>query len=66
VCNFEAAAATTAKEEATTLKTAFQGSSHVVAIKQQSLHRDFEMMNMKIVESMQIFLSRITSFVNQI
>ncbi|XP_078153697.1 putative LRR receptor-like serine/threonine-protein kinase At1g51820 [Carex rostrata] len=47
-------AATIAKEALTTLKTAFQGSSRVVAIKRQILHGD--LLHMKIEESMQIFL----------
>jgi gag-polypeptide of LTR copia-type len=36
------AAATNAKEAWTTLKTAFQGSTRVMAIKLQDLRRDFE------------------------
>ncbi|RVW67886.1 hypothetical protein CK203_061657 [Vitis vinifera] len=45
------AAATTAKEAWTTLKTAFQGSSKVITVKLQSLRRDFETLHMKNGES---------------
>ncbi|XP_078149674.1 uncharacterized protein LOC144544991 [Carex rostrata] len=60
------AAATTSKEAWTTLKTAFQGSSQVLAMKLQGLRRDFETLQMKTEESVQIFLSRVTTVVNQI
>ena len=60
------AAATSAKEAWTTLKTAFQGSSRVMAIKLQGLRRDFETLQMQTGESVQIFLSRVTTVVNQI
>jgi gag-polypeptide of LTR copia-type len=60
------AAAESAKQAWTTLKTAFQGSNRVKTIKLQGLHRDFETLQMKQEESVQIFLSRVTNVVNQI
>ena len=60
------AAATNAKEAWTTLKTTFQGSSRVMAIKLQGLRRDFETLQMNKEESVQIFLSRVQAVVNQI
>ena len=60
------AAATSAKEAWTTLKTAYHGSSRVTAIKLQGLRRDFETLQMKREESVQIFLSRVQEVVNQI
>src|SRR5664279_2031886 len=60
------AAATNAKEAWTTLKTAFQGSTRVMAIKLQGLRRDFETLQMNKEESVQIFLSRVQEVVNQI
>ncbi|XP_078150749.1 uncharacterized protein LOC144546091 [Carex rostrata] len=60
------AAATNAKEAWTTLKTAFQGSTRVMAIKLQGLRRDFETLQMNKEESVQIFLSRVQGVVNQI
>ncbi|RVW94747.1 Retrovirus-related Pol polyprotein from transposon TNT 1-94 [Vitis vinifera] len=59
------AAATTAKEAWTTLKTAFQGSSKVITVKLQSLRRDFETLHMKNGESVQDFFSRVAAIVNQ-
>ncbi|KAJ4820349.1 polyprotein [Rhynchospora pubera] len=59
-------AATTAKDAWTILKTAFQGSSKVIAIKLQGLRRDFETLSMKQGESVQQFLTRVSSIVNQI
>ena len=59
-------AAETSKEAWTILKTAFQGSSKVVAIKLQGLRREFETLSMNPGESVQAFLSRVTSVVNQI
>jgi gag-polypeptide of LTR copia-type len=47
------AAAKTAKEAWTILKTTFQGSSKVVAIKLQGLRREFETLNMNQDESVQ-------------
>ena len=46
------AAATTAKEAWITLQMAFQGSSKVIMVKLQSLHRDFETLHMKNGESL--------------
>jgi SepF-like predicted cell division protein (DUF552 family) len=60
------AAAETAKEAWTILKTAFQGSSKVVAIKLQGLRREFETLNMNQDESVQSFLTRVTTIINQI
>jgi gag-polypeptide of LTR copia-type len=60
------AAAETTKEVWTILKTAFQGSSKVVAIKLQGLRREFETLNMNQDESFQSFLTRVTTIVNQI
>jgi gag-polypeptide of LTR copia-type/Integrase core domain/GAG-pre-integrase domain len=59
-------AAKSAKEAWTTLKTAFQGNSKVIAIKLQGLRRDFETLNMNHGETVQIFLSRVSGVVNQI
>jgi gag-polypeptide of LTR copia-type len=47
------AAAETTKEAWTILKTTFQGSSKVVAIKLQGLRREFETLNMNQDESVQ-------------
>jgi gag-polypeptide of LTR copia-type len=60
------ATATNAKEAWTTLKTAFQGSTQVMAIKLQGLRRDFETLQMNKEETMQVFLSRVQMVVNQI
>ena len=60
------AAATNAKEAWTNLKTTFQGSTRVMAIKLQGLRRDFETLQMIKEESVQIFLSRVQEVVNQI
>ncbi|XP_078159294.1 uncharacterized protein LOC144554817 [Carex rostrata] len=60
------AAATNAKEAWTSLKTAFLGSTRVMAIKLQGLRRDFETLQMNKEESVQIFLSRVQEVVNQI
>ncbi|XP_078150197.1 uncharacterized protein LOC144545504 [Carex rostrata] len=60
------AAAETANEAWFTLKTDFQGSSKVVAIKLQGLRRDFETLNMKQGESVQSFFTQVTTIVNQI
>ncbi|XP_020242592.1 uncharacterized protein LOC109820805 [Asparagus officinalis] len=59
-------AAETANEAWSTLKTAFQGSSKVVAIKLQGLRREFETLNMKQGESVQSFFTQVTTIVNQI
>ncbi|KAJ4817458.1 polyprotein [Rhynchospora pubera] len=60
------AAATSANQAWTTLKTAYQGSAKVVAVKLQGLRRDFETLFMKQGETIQDFLSRASSIVNQI
>jgi gag-polypeptide of LTR copia-type len=60
------ATATNAKEAWTTLKTAFQGSTQVMAIKLQGLRRDFETLQMNKEETMQVFLLRVQTVVNQI
>ena len=60
------AAATNARETWTTLKTTFQGSSRVMAIRLQGLRKDFETLQMNKEESVQIFFSRIQEVVNQI
>ncbi|XP_078158058.1 uncharacterized protein LOC144553727 [Carex rostrata] len=60
------AAATNAKEAWTTLKTTFQGSTQVMAIKLQGLRRDFETLQMNNEESVQIYISRVQEVVNQI
>jgi hypothetical protein len=60
------AAAASAKEAWTTLKTAFQGNSKVLAIRLQGMRREFETLNMNQGESVQAFLTRVTSTVNQI
>jgi gag-polypeptide of LTR copia-type len=59
-------AATNAKEAWTTLKIAFQGSTRVMAIKLQDLRRDFETLQMNKEETIQVFLSRVQTVVNQI
>jgi gag-polypeptide of LTR copia-type len=60
------AAAETTKEAWTILKTTFQGSSKVVAIKLQGLRQEFETLNMNQDEYVQSFLTRVTTIVNQI
>jgi gag-polypeptide of LTR copia-type len=60
------AAATNAKEAWTTLKIAFQGSTRVMTIKLQGLCRDFETLQMNKEETMQNFLSKVQTVVNQI
>ena len=60
------AAAETANQAWSTLKTAFQGSSKVVAIKLQGLRQEFETLNMKQCESVQSFFTQVTTIVNQI
>jgi gag-polypeptide of LTR copia-type len=49
------AAATNAKEAWIILKIAFQGSTRVMAIKLQGLHRDFETLQMNKEETIQVF-----------
>src|SRR5664279_5534480 len=60
------ASAASAKEAWTTLNTAFQGNSKVLEIRLQGLRREFETLNMNQGESVQAFLTRVTSTVNQI
>jgi gag-polypeptide of LTR copia-type len=58
--------ATTSKDAWTILKTVFQGSSKVIAIKLQGLRREFETLSMKQGETVQQFLTRVSTIVNQI
>ncbi|XP_073040319.1 uncharacterized protein [Primulina eburnea] len=58
-------AGNTAKEAWTTLQTSFQGSSKVITVKLQSLRRDFETLQMKNGESVQNYLTRVDTVVNQ-
>jgi gag-polypeptide of LTR copia-type len=60
------AAATNAKEAWTTLKITFQRSTRVMTIKLQDLRRDFETLQMNKEETIQVFLSRVQTVVNQI
>jgi gag-polypeptide of LTR copia-type len=60
------AAAALAKEAWSTLKTAFQGNLKVREIRLQGLRREFDTLNMNQGESVQAFLTRVTSIVNQI
>jgi gag-polypeptide of LTR copia-type len=60
------AAEKAAKEAWIILKTAFQRSSKVVVIKLQGLRQEFETLNLKQDESVQSFLTRVTTIVNQI
>jgi gag-polypeptide of LTR copia-type len=60
------AAPTNAKKIWTTLKIAFQGSTRVMTIKLQDLCRDFETLQMNKEETIQVFLSRVQTVVNQI
>ncbi|KAG0491724.1 hypothetical protein HPP92_005122 [Vanilla planifolia] len=60
------ATANSANEAWTILKRTFQGSSRVIAIKLQGLHRDFETLFMKQGETIQDFLSRTSGIVTQI
>ncbi|KAH0724802.1 hypothetical protein KY284_000667 [Solanum tuberosum] len=57
--------ATTSRDAWLILKTEFQGSSKVITMKLQSLHRDFETLFMKNNESVQDFLSRVSGIVSQ-
>lgn len=60
------AATTTLKEAWTILKTEFQGSSNVMAVKIQTLRHEFETLLLKSNESVQDFLSWVTAVVGQI
>ena len=57
------AAATTSFEAWETLKKEFQGSSKVMTVKLQTLRREFENLEMKKGESVQTYLSRVSSLV---
>ncbi|GAV57571.1 UBN2 domain-containing protein, partial [Cephalotus follicularis] len=59
------ATTTTSKEAWTILQNEFQDSSKVITVKLQTLRRDFETLFMKSLESVQEFLSRVTTIVNQ-
>jgi gag-polypeptide of LTR copia-type len=59
-------AATNANEAWTNLKITFQGSTRVMTIKLQGLHRDFKTLQINKKETMQIFLTRVQTVVNQI
>ncbi|KAJ4754257.1 polyprotein [Rhynchospora pubera] len=60
------AVATSAQVAWNTLKTAYQGTSRVMAIKLQGLRREFETLLMKPEEKVQMFLTRVNTTVNQI
>jgi gag-polypeptide of LTR copia-type len=60
------AATTNTKEAWTTLKITFQGSIQVMTIKLQDLRMDFETLQMNKEETMQNFLLRVQTVVNQI
>ncbi|XP_012458088.1 uncharacterized protein LOC105778882 [Gossypium raimondii] len=55
----------TVKEAWTTLHMAYQGTSKVVTMKLQTLHPDFETLQMKSGESVQDYLTRAAVVVNQ-
>ncbi|KAK2985142.1 hypothetical protein RJ640_000909 [Escallonia rubra] len=59
------AAATTSKEAWEILHKEVQGSSKVITVKLQSLRREFETLFMRNNESVQDFLSRVTTIVSQ-
>lgn len=59
------AAATTSKQAWTTLKTKFQGSAKVIALKLQTLRHEFEILHMKSGDSVQDFVTRMLTVVNQ-
>ena len=59
------AAATTSSQAWKILKKEFQGSSKVITVKLQTYRRDFETLSMKSNESVQTYLSRVSSLVNQ-
>lgn len=58
-------AATTSKEAWTILRSEYQGTSKVVAVKKQTLRHEFETLHMKSNESVQEFMSRVVAIVNQ-
>ncbi|XP_074314353.1 uncharacterized protein LOC141649567 [Silene latifolia] len=55
----------TSKEAWQILKTEFKGSDKVIAVKLQTLRRDFETLNMQNNESVQDYLSRASTIVNK-
>ncbi|GJW58649.1 retrovirus-related pol polyprotein from transposon TNT 1-94, partial [Tanacetum coccineum] len=59
------AAASTANQAWTILKTEYQGSTKVITVKLQSLRRNFETASMKGNESVQEYLAKVSSIVSQ-
>ncbi|XP_009777772.1 uncharacterized protein [Nicotiana sylvestris] len=59
------AAATTSSQAWKILKKEFQGSAKVITVKLQTYRREFETLSMKSNESIQTYLSRVSSLVNQ-
>lgn len=59
------ASASTAKEAWTILRTSFHGSSTVIQVKLQTLHREFQTMGMKKNESVQEYMTKVAAVVNQ-
>ncbi|XP_060195162.1 uncharacterized protein LOC132624392 [Lycium barbarum] len=57
--------ATTSSQAWNILKKEFQGSAKVITTKLQTYRRDFETLSMKSNESVQTYLSRVSSLVNQ-
>ncbi|XP_074301342.1 uncharacterized protein LOC141632724 [Silene latifolia] len=62
---FSRASADNLKEAWQILKTEFKGSDKVIAVKLQTLRRDFETLNMQNNESVQDYLSRASTIVNK-
>ncbi|XP_016556910.1 uncharacterized protein LOC107856406 [Capsicum annuum] len=60
------AEATTSSEAWKILKKEFQGSARMITVKLQTYRHDFETLFMKSNESVQTYLSRVSSLVNQI
>jgi uncharacterized membrane protein YgcG len=60
------AASTTAKDAWNVLKTSYEGSVRVKAVKLQTLRRDFETLQMGNNESVQAFLTKVQGTVNQL
>ena len=58
--------ATTSKEAWDTLKEEFQGNANVLAVKLQTLRRDFEKIKMKDSEITQEYYARVKEIVNQL
>lgn len=59
------AAATTSSRAWKILKKEFQGSAKVITVKLQTYRRDFETLSMRSNESVQTYLSKFSSLVNQ-